>query len=99
MTDLYIDAAMLARVRSSFRDIEQLLTGPGRAMRQLDSSDVGPAVLRRRLHEFGDEWAYGIDQLGEFSGTVVEALDRIEQAFEEADVELAAALREAKGDR
>jgi hypothetical protein len=47
------------------------------------------------MDEFGDEWAYGIDKLDGFAGSAAEALDRIAQAFHEADTSLARALREA----
>ena len=39
-----------------------------------------------------------IEQLGEFSASVVEALDSISEAFTEADANLAAALEDAQGD-
>jgi hypothetical protein len=97
MADLYIDGAVLERVRSSFRNITDLLGGPARSMRSVDGREIGPSPLESKVREFGSEWEYGISQLGEFSSSVVEALDAIQQSFEEADVNLAQALRDAGG--
>lgn len=94
--DLYIDAAMLARVRTNFQNIETLLSTPARTMNAMTADQAGPQQLRERINQFGDDWGYGIGKLGEFSGAVVDALDAIEQAFDEADTNLADALNEAK---
>lgn len=94
-SDLYIDGEMLARVRSNFSRIEDLLGGPASQMRSFDGRDAGPSVLVSGLNEFGHEWQYGIEQLGEFSSSVVDALDQIAKAFESADADLAAALEQA----
>lgn len=96
MSDLYIDGAMLQRVKTSFQNIEELLKGPGRAMKQLDANQVGPGDLEKRMDEFGEEWDYGFEQLGEFAGSAVDALQSIDDAFQEADASLAAALNEAQ---
>lgn len=95
MSDLYIDGAMLARVRENFRRIESMLDAPGRDMRSLDAHEVGHPDLENRMDEFGSEWEYGIQQLGEFAGSAVTALDTIDDAFREADTDLAGALNDA----
>ena len=97
-SDLYIDGDVLARVRSNFARIESLLGRPAGQMRSVDGRDAGPATLVARLNDFGHEWQYGIEQLGEFAASVVEALDSISAAFTEADANLAAALEDAQGD-
>ncbi len=93
--DLFVDGQMLDDVKSDFKNIEGLLGDVLRAMRNVDASDIGPAPLRERAHRFGDEWSYGIGQLGEFAGAVVDALQTIKDGFEEADTHLANALTEA----
>jgi hypothetical protein len=95
VSDVYIDGAVLARVRSNLAGIRDLMQAPARAMEEVTGSAMGARDLARRMDEFGDEWAYGIGKLSEFAGSAVEALDRIEQAFEAADSALATALREA----
>jgi hypothetical protein len=97
MSDLYIDGAMLERVKHNFKNIESLLRGPSRAMKELDANEVGPAKLEERMDQFSDDWDYGIGQLGEFADSVVEALQSIADAFDEADTNLANALNDAKG--
>lgn len=93
--DLYIDGAMLRRVRRNLDQVEDLLGRPASDMKALDGSEIGPSRLRSRVTEFADEWAYGIEQLGEFSVSAVEALQSIEDAFTQADTDLAAALNDA----
>ena len=95
MSDLYIDGAVLARVRSNLANIRDLMETPAREMREVTGSAMGAQSLARRMDEFGDEWSYGIGKLGEFAGSAVEALDSVEQAFEDADTNLAQALRQA----
>jgi hypothetical protein len=92
VSDVYISAEVLSRVRSNLGSIRQLMERPARAMREVTGSAMGAAALARRMDEFGNEWSYGIDKLGDFAGVAVEALDRIEHAFEEADTALAQAL-------
>ena len=95
MSDVYIDGEMLARVKQNFRTIESLLNKPAREMRSVVAADVGPQVLASRMRDFGHEWGYGIQQLGEFSAGAVEALTSIEEAFAQADADLAKALSDA----
>lgn len=96
MADLYIDGAMFIRVKNNFKDIEDLLGSPAKEMKDIDSAHLGPSDLVSRANDFGDEWGYGIGQLGEFSGAAVDALEAIEKAFDEADATLADALNKAK---
>lgn len=95
MSDVYIDGAVLARVRSNLAGIRDRMQTPAREMREVTGSAMGARDLARRMDDFGNEWAYGIGKLSEFAGSAVEALDRIERAFDEADTSLAQALREA----
>lgn len=64
-------------------------------MAVLPSEAVAQDVLRSRLQEFGDEWAYGITKLGEFSAAAGEALTQVDRAFQKADQELSSALEQA----
>ena len=95
MSDLYIDGAVLARVRSNLGNIRDLMQTPAREMRAVTGSAMGAPDLARRMDDFGDEWAYGIEKLSAFAGSAVEALDTIQQAFDDADTSLAQALQQA----
>ncbi|MET0450105.1 MAG: hypothetical protein ABW004_16960 [Aeromicrobium sp.] len=95
-SDLYIDGAMLERVRKSLTDVQDILSAPGRAMGSIDWEAMGNPHLAETVQEFGDEWQYGIEQLGKYSDGAVEALDAIRDAFDQADTDLADALNAAK---
>lgn len=95
MSDLFIDGAMLARARSNLLGIRDLMAGPAREMRAVTGSAMGAPALARRMDEFGDEWSYGIAKLSGFAGDAAEALDRIQQAFDDADTSLTRALQQA----
>ena len=95
MADLYIDGQVLNAVRADLRNVRELAQRPGREMAQIDSSAVGSPALVARMDEFGQEWSYGISKIADFSGSAADALDRLEQAFAEADKSLTDALNKA----
>lgn len=95
MADLFIDGPMLEHVKANFKNIEDLLGQPARTMKNVDASDVGPSTLRDRIRDFGHDWGYGIEQLGKFSGSAVDALQNIADAFDAADTDLASSLENA----
>ncbi len=64
-------------------------------MGALPSEAVAQDALRARLREFGDEWSYGIGQLGGFSAAASEALHQVEQVFRDVEDKLTSALDEA----
>lgn len=90
--DLYVDFDALDRSRRTIEDVSDVLRRACSAMRDLPADAAGQEVLRRRLREFGDEWDYGIDQLGKFSKGCGEALRSAVDTFRDLDAELAAAL-------
>ena len=95
MADLYIDGQVLNAVRADLRNVRELAQRPGREMAQIDSSAVGSPALVARMDEFGQEWSYGIGKIADFSGSAADALDRLGQAFAEADKSLTDALNKA----
>ncbi|MEU4926971.1 hypothetical protein AB0G54_10770 [Streptomyces yokosukanensis] len=95
MSDLYIDNAMLQRVRKNLAHIDELLTKPAKAMEAVDVRAMGASELEKRMESFGNEWHYGIKQLKKFSGTAVKALNKIEEKFTGLDTELARQLSKA----
>ncbi|WP_330307013.1 MULTISPECIES: hypothetical protein [unclassified Streptomyces] len=70
MSDLYIDNAMLQRVRKDLAHIDDLLEKPAKAMDAVDVRAMGASELEKRMDSFGEEWNYGIKQLKKFSGKV-----------------------------
>ncbi|MEV6313653.1 hypothetical protein [Streptomyces sp. NPDC051776] len=95
MSDLYIDGAMLERVRSNLAKIGELLEKPSRAMGRVDAKAMGVSELEKRMDSFGDEWEYGIGQLKKFSKEAVKALGEIENGFKVLEKDLAEALSKA----
>jgi hypothetical protein len=97
MSDLYIDGAMLARVRQNLAGIRHLLDRPRREIAKVDGWAVrGVRDLERRMNEFGHEWSYVIGKLADFSDSAVEALDTIEKTFTDAEKQLTDALNQAR---
>ncbi|MEK8172265.1 hypothetical protein NKH77_32200 [Streptomyces sp. M19] len=95
MGDLYIDNAMLRRVRKNLSHIDSLLEKPAKAMESVDAKDMGASELEKRMESFGDEWDYGIKQLKKFSQNAVKALDKVEKEFSGFDQKLAKQLSKA----
>ncbi|WP_122818570.1 hypothetical protein [Nocardioides pantholopis] len=94
MADLFIDFAALSRVRHDMDGISDLLSRPVDAMRTRAAGATGHDGLRQRLQEFGDDWDYGIKQLGKYSAGCSEALENIRTQFEKLDQELASAFED-----
>ena len=93
MPDLYIDLSALERTRGDLTRVSDLLRDPVGHMADHADAVTEIGVLRSRLREFGDEWDYGIDKLGKYSGAVADALEQIKKTFSELDQQLAQALK------
>ncbi|MDT0270147.1 hypothetical protein RM844_28135 [Streptomyces sp. DSM 44915] len=94
-SDLYIDGEVLSRVRSNLTHITDILDDPSEAIDSVGTASAGVRALSDRLGEFGDEWSYGIGQIGEFARGAADTLTQIEQEFDNLDLSLAQALNEA----
>jgi hypothetical protein len=97
VSDLYIDGDALDRTKTNVENIEGLLSGPCRAMRDLPAEAAGNETLASKLRGFGDEWDYGMGKLGEFSGACSQALGGIRDAFDGLEDELMANLTGEQG--
>lgn len=98
MSDIYIDSAVLGRVRSNIKRIGDIMEHPGREMDEVDGNSMGVTELATRMNDFGDEWSYGIKQIKKFSSSAVKTLDKMQKAFEEMDDKLAQELRKSRED-
>lgn len=94
-SDLYIDGAMLERTRTNLANISEILKDPGESVEYYGTRSAGVEELSDRLGEFDDEWSYGISKIKEFAEHAAEILRQIHEAWEEYDLDLARALREA----
>jgi hypothetical protein len=93
--DLYIDYDMLERTRSNLANITGILESPTDEIAYWGTGSAGVEDLSDRLGEFDDEWDYGIEKIREFAGNAAEMLGNLIQAWQEFDLDLAAALRDA----
>ncbi|WP_049566762.1 hypothetical protein [Streptomyces sp. SBT349] len=94
-SDLYIDGEVLAEVRRNLTHITDILNDPAEAIEEVGTDEAGVSELSGRLGEFGDEWSYGIGQIGEFARNAAEILTRVEQEFDKLDLSLAEELQAA----
>lgn len=92
MSDLQISAQVLNDLRSTLSRISNDLDGACRQLRNADASGVGADPLVHRVHDFADEWHYGIGQIGKHADDCVSMLDTIGKKFDETDQNLKSAL-------
>lgn len=45
------------------------------------------------MHDFADDWHYGIGQIGQHADTAVKMIDQIGKTFSDADLQLANSLK------
>nr|WP_237694912.1 hypothetical protein [Streptomyces sp. SID5468] len=70
------------------------------ARRQLSGVEghaAGESDLIDALHEFADDWKYGITQIGKHTDSTVQMIDQIGKTFDQVDVELANSLNKSGG--
>ena len=85
MSDLNISAQVLSDLRSTLTRICTDLDGACRQLRNADATGVGADPLVNRVHDFADEWHYGIGQIGKHADDCVSMLDQIGKTFDEVD--------------
>jgi len=92
VSDLNISAQVLNDLRSTLSRISTDLDGACRQLRNADAGGVGADPLVNRVHDFADEWHYGIGQIGKHADDCVSMLDQIGKKFDEVDQNLKTAL-------
>ena len=92
MSDLKISAVVLTDLRTTLANICNDLDGACRQLRSADASGLGADPLVSRVHDFADEWHYGIGQIGQHADDCVKMLDQIGKTFEDTDTKLKASL-------
>ena len=48
------------------------------------------------MHDFADDWAYGIKQLGKHTQNAVKMINKIGETFDKLDLELAESMKASK---
>ncbi|MFD0630350.1 hypothetical protein ACFQ9X_00490 [Catenulispora yoronensis] len=95
MSDLHISAQVLNDLRSTMTRISSDLDGACRRLRAADATGVGADPLVHRVHDFADEWHYGIGQIGKHADDCVSMLDQIGKHFDDVDIKLKNQLEQA----
>ncbi|MEY9864132.1 hypothetical protein ABH935_009786 [Catenulispora sp. GAS73] len=92
MSDLQISAAVLNELRATLSKISGDLDGACRRLRSTDATGVGADPLINRMHDFADEWHYGIGQIGQHADDCVKMLDDISKSADDLDGKLKSQL-------
>jgi hypothetical protein len=67
-----------------------------RTLKGTDASAVGEGKLIDDVHDFADDWAYGIKQLGKHTQGAVKMINKIGESFGKLDLDLAQSLKAPK---
>ncbi|MGW7085920.1 hypothetical protein ACWGH2_20855 [Streptomyces sp. NPDC054871] len=98
MSDLRLDDTIFEDLRKTFSTVSDRMDAARRALRNTDGSAVGAGKLVEDVHEFADEWGYGVKQLGKHTHGAVKMINKIGEKFSELDQDLAESLKSAKSD-
>ncbi|MFE9248636.1 hypothetical protein [Streptomyces sp. NPDC007088] len=93
MSDLRLDDTVFADLKDTFSTISDRMDRVRRTLKNTDASAVGASKLVDEVHEFSDEWGYGVKQLGKHTHGAVKMIDKIGQEFGKLDQDLAASLK------
>jgi len=89
---LQLSAEILNGLRTTLTKISSDLDSACRQLRNSDATGVGADPLVHRVHDFADEWHYGIGQIGKHADDCVQLLDSIGKQFGDMDGQLKVAL-------
>jgi hypothetical protein len=92
MSDLKISAVVLNDLHRTLTNISNDLDGACRRLRSTDATGVGADPLVSRMHDFADEWHYGIGKIGQHADDCVKMLEQIGKTFDDTDKKLKSAL-------
>lgn len=92
MADLTVHGSVLDGLKRTFSNITDQMDAVRRALANADGSVVGAASLIDDVHDYADDWKYGIGQIGQHTHGTVEMIDQIGKTFDQADAKLAQAL-------
>lgn len=96
MSDLRLEDTVFEDLKRTFSTISDRMDGARRTLRGTDGSVVGAGELVDDVHDFADDWAYGIKQLGKHTQNAVKMINKIGQTFDKLDLELAESMKAAK---
>lgn len=96
MSDLRLDGTVFEDLRKTFSTISNRMETTRRTLRGTDGSVVGASKLVEDVHDFVNDWGYGIKQLGKHTQNAVKMIDKIGDSFSKLDQDLAESLKSTK---
>jgi hypothetical protein len=96
MGDLQINGTVMGDLRKTFSTIADRMDVVSRTMGNANGESVGAPKLIDDVHDFADDWHYGIKQIGQHADTAVHMIDQIGKTFDDADLQLANSLKTGK---
>ena len=88
MSDLTRRSSDLNELRATRNKIGGDWEGACCWLRSTDATGVGADPLVNRMHDFADEWHYGIGQIGQHADDCVKMLDNIGKTADDLDNKL-----------
>ncbi|MFJ6570076.1 hypothetical protein ACIQNU_21900 [Streptomyces sp. NPDC091292] len=96
MSDLRLDDTIFEDLKNTFSTISDRMDTARRTLKGADGSAVGASKLVEEVHDFADEWGYGIKQLGKHTQGAVKMINKIGDEFSKLDQDLAESLKSAQ---
>lgn len=96
MSDLRLDGTIFEDLKRTFSGVSDRMDAARRTLRSTDGSVVGAEKLIEDVHEFADEWGYGVKQLGKHTQGAVKMINKIDEEFSKLDQALAESLKSAR---
>lgn len=96
MSDLRLEGTVFADLKKAFSTITDRMNAARSTLRGTDGSVVGDSELLNDVHEFADDWGYGVKQLGKHTEGAVKMIDKIDSTFSKGDLALAQSLEAAR---
>ncbi|MFF2847017.1 hypothetical protein ACFVT5_11855 [Streptomyces sp. NPDC058001] len=93
MSDLRLDDTIFEDLKNTFSTISDRMDTARRTLKGADGSAVGAGKLVDEVHDFADEWGYGIKQLGKHTQGAVKMINKIGDEFSKLDQDLAESLK------
>lgn len=93
MSDLRLEDTVLQDLKKTFSSISDGMETARRTLKNTDATAVGEGKLVDDVHDFADDWAYGIKQLGKHTQGAVKMINKIGESFGKLDLDLAESLK------
>lgn len=95
MSDLVVHSSLLDDLKHTFSTITDRMDSVRKVLGRVDGTAVGASNLVGDLHDYADDWSYGVGQIGKHTDSAGKLIDQVGKTFDDADVKLANALTKA----